>query len=88
MKVKAKPPHSLVAIFSSPKFPPDKSEIKMKGNINRRKIIIYFLEMCTHVACHFSALLTISYLKIQKLQYFEYFNGVFILKGPTYYPFT
>tara|TARA_B100001029_G_scaffold102951_1_gene84817 strand:+ start:251 stop:634 length:384 start_codon:yes stop_codon:yes gene_type:complete len=43
INVKDKPPHSLVAIFSRPKLPPDKSEIKMKGNTNRRKIIIYFL---------------------------------------------
>ena len=31
MKVKDRPPHSLVGIFSNPKFPPDRSDIKIKG---------------------------------------------------------
>ena len=43
IKVKANPPHSFVGIFSRPKLPPDSSEIKIKGKINNKKIIIYFL---------------------------------------------
>tara|TARA_Y100000590_G_C15239014_1_gene833041 strand:+ start:529 stop:693 length:165 start_codon:yes stop_codon:yes gene_type:complete len=40
IKVSANPPHSLVGIFSKPKFPPESKEIKMNGKTNRRKIII------------------------------------------------
>ena len=42
MKVRARPPHSLVGIFSKLKFPPDRRDIKIKGKTNSKKIIIYF----------------------------------------------
>ena len=37
INVKAKPPHSLVGIFSKPKFPPESNEIKINGKINNKK---------------------------------------------------
>ena len=43
MKVRARPPHSLVGIFSKLKFPPDRRDIKIKGKTNSKKIIKFFI---------------------------------------------